>query len=62
MRLKDKNAIVTGSAQGIGRSVCARFAEEGAKVLVVDMNEEGGEETVRLIRKRAARRFSTRPT
>ena len=50
MRLKDKNALVTGAAQGIGRSVCQRFAEEGAKVLVVDMNEEGGEETARLIR------------
>ena len=50
MRLKEKNALVTGAAQGIGRSVCARFAEEGAKVLVVDMNEEGGEETARLIR------------
>ncbi len=50
MRLKKKNALVTGAAQGIGRSVCRRFAEEGAKVLVVDMNEEGGEETARLIR------------
>lgn len=50
MRLKNKNALVTGAAQGIGRSVCQRFAEEGAKVLVVDMNEEGGEETARLIR------------
>ena len=50
MRLKKKNALVTGAAQGIGRSVCQRFAEEGAKVLVVDMNEEGGEETARLIR------------
>ena len=29
MRLKNKNAIVTGAAQGIDRSVCVRFAEEG---------------------------------
>ncbi|MCE2453785.1 MAG: SDR family NAD(P)-dependent oxidoreductase, partial [Nitrospinae bacterium] len=57
MRLKDKNALVTGAAQGIGRSVCQRFAEEGAKVLVVDMNEEGGEETARLIREAGGEAF-----
>ena len=55
MRLENKNALVTGAAQGIGRSVCQRFAEEGARVLVVDMNEEGGEETARLIQRRGRR-------
>ena len=39
MRLKDKVAIVTGSAQGIGRVYALRLASEGAKVVVTDMLE-----------------------
>ncbi|MBI3548034.1 MAG: 3-oxoacyl-[acyl-carrier-protein] reductase [Elusimicrobia bacterium] len=39
MRLKDKIAIVTGSAQGIGRAIAELFAHEGAKVVMVDMDE-----------------------
>ncbi|GAD15040.1 short-chain dehydrogenase/reductase SDR [Geobacillus kaustophilus GBlys] len=54
MRLKGKAAIVTGGASGIGRATAIRFAEEGAKVAVSDINEEGGEETVRLIREKGA--------
>jgi meso-butanediol dehydrogenase/(S,S)-butanediol dehydrogenase/diacetyl reductase len=40
MILKDKVAIVTGAASGIGRAAAQRFAAEGASVLVVDLNEE----------------------
>jgi NAD(P)-dependent dehydrogenase (short-subunit alcohol dehydrogenase family) len=39
MRLKDKVAIVTGAAKGIGAAVAKKFAEEGAKVVLCDLNE-----------------------
>ena len=51
MRLKDKITIVTGAAHGIGRAIALRFAEEGAAVLVVDVDEHAGEETAAAIRK-----------
>ncbi len=49
-RLQDKVAIVTGGANGIGRACCVRFAEEGADVVVADLDAAQGEETVRLVR------------
>jgi NAD(P)-dependent dehydrogenase (short-subunit alcohol dehydrogenase family) len=54
MRLKGKIAIVTGGGSGIGRSAAIRFASEGAKVSVADVDTIGGEETVRLIRESGA--------
>ena len=49
MRLQDKVAIITGAASGIGRATAIRFAAEGAKVIVADINREGGEETVEMV-------------
>jgi 3(or 17)beta-hydroxysteroid dehydrogenase len=43
-RLKDKVAIVTGAASGIGRAVAARFAAEGATVVLADKNTADGDE------------------
>ena len=45
MRLKDKVAIVTGAAQGIGAGVAAAFTAEGAKVVLADVDSEQGEAT-----------------
>ena len=41
MRLKNKTAIVTGGASGFGEAIVRRFAEEGAKVMVADVNADG---------------------
>jgi NAD(P)-dependent dehydrogenase (short-subunit alcohol dehydrogenase family) len=49
MRLHGKTAIVTGAASGIGRAVALAFARDGARVVVSDVSEDGGRETVTLI-------------
>jgi len=46
MRLKDKVAIITGGGQGIGRSYGLRFAQEGAKVVVAEINQANGAKVV----------------
>ena len=41
MKLQDKVAILTGAASGIGEAVAKRYLDEGAKVVVVDVKDEG---------------------
>jgi 2-hydroxycyclohexanecarboxyl-CoA dehydrogenase len=53
-RLQDKVAIVTGSAQGIGRAIAMRLASEGAKVAIADLDLEGANRTAEEIRKAGA--------
>jgi len=50
MMLKDKVAVVTGGAQGLGESLCLRLAKEGCKVVIGDMNDAGAEDTAAKIR------------
>ena len=49
MQLKDKVAIVTGAGAGIGEATAERFAKEGARVVVADIDARGGEATVKRI-------------
>ena len=41
MNVRDKVALVTGGASGIGLATVERLAEEGAKVFVIDLDEQG---------------------
>jgi 3-oxoacyl-[acyl-carrier protein] reductase len=50
MRLTGKVSIITGAGQGIGRATALKFAKEGAKVAVCDINLTTVDETVRLVR------------
>jgi pyridoxal 4-dehydrogenase len=43
MKLKDRVAIVTGGAQGIGKAIAEKLSEEGASVVIADINEEGAQ-------------------
>jgi len=49
MRFKEKVCIVTGGGSGIGQATCQRFAAEGGRVLVVDLNPEHGTQAVQAI-------------
>src|SRR5438105_7587312 len=48
-QVEGKVALVTGRASGIGRATALTFAREGAKLIIADMNEEGGQQTVHMI-------------
>ena len=49
MRLKDRVALITGAGSGIGRETSLLFAQEGAAIVVADVNDEAGRETVQMV-------------
>jgi len=55
MRLKDKVAVITGGASGMGRATTIRFIEEGASVVVADYNEDTGKQTLAIASDRGFR-------
>src|SRR5215472_9213512 len=50
-RLKDKVALITGAGTGMGREASLLFAEEGARIVVCDINKQAADETVTLVEK-----------
>jgi D-sorbitol dehydrogenase (acceptor) len=54
MKLKDKVAVITGGARGIGRAVAERYVEEGATVVVADLLRDEAEQTARDIGAKAS--------
>ena len=55
MRLKDKIALVTGAAGSIGKAIVQRFAEEGATVVLSDINREGCEKVLKEIEEKGGK-------
>src|SRR5438067_7727981 len=53
-RLDGKAAVVTGGGSGIGAATCRAFAEQGASVLVADLNEAGGRQVADELKEAAA--------
>lgn len=49
MRLQDKVALITGGGSGIGRETALLFAQEGAALVLADVNDAGGQETVQMV-------------
>lgn len=58
MKLKDKVAVVTGAGSGLGRAIALRFASEGARLVIAELNEAGSEETLRLVQQKGVEAFA----
>jgi len=60
MELQDKTAVITGSGSGVGRASALRFSEEGARVVVADIDLDAALETARLVEKTGGRALAVR--
>jgi meso-butanediol dehydrogenase/(S,S)-butanediol dehydrogenase/diacetyl reductase len=60
-RLEGKAALITGTAQGMGRAAALRFASEGARIIGCDINAEGNRETVSRVHANGGTMFSLEP-
>ena len=60
MKLKDKVAIITGGAYGIGRAYAMRFGDEGAKIVIADINLEAATATVEALKEKGAEALAIR--
>ena len=60
MEIRGKVAVITGAGSGIGRATSIRLANDGASILVADVDERGGAETVSMIEKDAGRALFVR--
>ena len=58
MRLKNKKAVVTGGACGIGKATAKRFAKEGAEVCILDINDEASAKVVEDIKKSGGKAYA----
>lgn len=52
MRLKDKVTIITGGSQGIGEQIGHTFGEQGAKIVIADINEELGQDAIKKLKEK----------
>src|SRR5262245_31553557 len=57
MLFENKVILITGASSGIGRAAAIAFAKEGAKLMLADVNAEGGGETVQLVQALGAEAF-----
>lgn len=60
MQLQDKSAVITGAGSGVGRASALRFAEEGAQVVVADVDPDRAGETVALVEAQGGRAVAVR--
>ena len=58
LKLKDKVAVITGAGSGLGRAIALRFAQEGARIVIAELNEAGAEETLKQVHAKGAEAFA----
>lgn len=54
---QNKVVLITGAAKGFGRVCAIAFAEQGAKLALCDIDDQGGQETLRQVKERKSRRI-----